>query len=62
MTERERRRSKQLLVDLKEMRGYWKFINEALDRTLWRTRFGIAYGPTQDRLRNERLYISKICS
>jgi len=50
---REGKRSKQLLDDLKEMRGYWKFINEALDRTLWRTRIGIAYGPAQDRRRNE---------
>jgi hypothetical protein len=52
-TKRERKRSEQLLDDFKEMTGYWKFINEALDRTLWRTRIGIAYGPTQDRVRNE---------
>jgi hypothetical protein len=30
-------RRKQRLNDLKEMRGYWKFEEEALDRTLWRT-------------------------
>jgi hypothetical protein len=39
------RRCKQLLDDLKEQRRYWKLKAEALDRTLWRTRFGIGYGP-----------------
>jgi hypothetical protein len=39
-----RRRSKQLLNDLREKRGYWKLKEEALDRTLWRTRFGRGYG------------------
>jgi hypothetical protein len=34
------RRRKQLLDDLKEKRRYWKLKEEALDRTLWRTRFG----------------------
>jgi hypothetical protein len=29
-----------LLDDLKETRGYYKLKEEALDRTLWRTRFG----------------------
>jgi hypothetical protein len=37
--------SKQLLDDLKEKRRYWKLTEEALDRTLWRTRFGRGYGP-----------------
>ena len=26
-------------------RGHWKFKEEALDRTLWKTRFGRGYGP-----------------
>jgi hypothetical protein len=34
-----RRRRKQLLDDLKEKRDCWKLKEEALDRTLWRTRF-----------------------
>ena len=34
------RRSKQLLYDLDEKRGYWKLKEEALVRTPWRTRFG----------------------
>jgi hypothetical protein len=32
--------SRQLLDDLKEKKRYWKLKEEALDRTLWRTRFG----------------------
>jgi hypothetical protein len=42
---RRDRRFKQLLDDLKEKRRYWKLKEEALDRTLWRTRFGCGYGP-----------------
>jgi hypothetical protein len=48
MVKRERRR-KQLLDDLKETRGYWKMKEEALGRTLWRTRFGIRYGPVLEQ-------------
>ena len=44
-TRRQGRRRTQLLDDLKEMRGYWKFIEEAQDCTLWRTRFGRGCGP-----------------
>jgi len=40
VTGRRGRRSKQLLDDLKEKRGYWNLKDEAPDRTLWRTRFG----------------------
>jgi hypothetical protein len=42
---RRGRRRKQLLDDLKEKRRYWKLKEEALDRTVWRTRFGRGYGP-----------------
>jgi hypothetical protein len=45
MTGRRGRRRKQLLDNLKEKRRYWKLKEEALDRTLWRTRFGRDYGP-----------------
>jgi hypothetical protein len=41
---RRGRRSKQLLEKLKEKGGYWKLKEEALDRTMWRTRFGRVYG------------------
>ena len=40
-----RRRSKQLLDDLKEMRGYWILQEEALDCSLWRIRVGRGYEP-----------------
>jgi hypothetical protein len=42
---RQGRRSTQLLDDLNETRGCWKFKKKALDRTVWRTRFGRGYGP-----------------
>ena len=34
-----------ILDDLDEKRRYWKLKEEALDRTLWRTRFERGYGP-----------------
>jgi hypothetical protein len=45
MTGRQGRRRKQLLDDVKEKRRYWILKEEALDRTLWRTRYGRGYGP-----------------
>jgi hypothetical protein len=45
MTGRRGRRLKQLLDDLKDKRGYCKLKEDALDRTLWITRFGRCYGP-----------------
>jgi hypothetical protein len=42
---RRGRRSKRLLDDIKERKGYCKLKEQALDRTLWRTRFGRVYGP-----------------
>ena len=45
VTGRQGRRRTQLLGDLKEMRGYWKLKEKALDCTVWRTRFGRGYGP-----------------
>jgi hypothetical protein len=44
MTGRRGRRRKQLLDDLKEKRRYWKLKEDALDRTVWRTRFERGYG------------------
>jgi hypothetical protein len=41
---RQGRRHQQLLDDLKESRGYWNLKEEAVDRTLWRTRFGRGCG------------------
>jgi hypothetical protein len=45
VTRRHERRRKQLLDNLKEKREYCKLKEEALDRTVWRTRFGRRYGP-----------------
>jgi hypothetical protein len=42
---RRGRRLKQLLDDLRETRRYWNLKEEAVDRTLLRTRFGRRYGP-----------------
>jgi hypothetical protein len=45
MMGRQGRMRKQLLDDLKEKRRYWKLKEEAVDRSLSRTRFGRGYGP-----------------
>jgi hypothetical protein len=50
-------RRKQLVDDVREKRRYWSLKEEALDGTLWRTRFGIGCGLSQDRLRNDYTYI-----
>jgi hypothetical protein len=43
-TGRRGRRLEQLLDDLKEKRRYWKLKEQALDGTVWRTRFRRGYG------------------
>jgi hypothetical protein len=45
VTGRRGRRRKHVLDDLKETIGLSKLNEEALDRTLWRTRFRRGYGP-----------------
>ena len=45
VTRRRRRRRKKLLDDLKDRRGYCQLREEALDRTVWRNRFGGGFGP-----------------
>ena len=45
VTGRQGRRRRKLLDDLKERRGYSHLKEEALDRTMWRTRFGRGFGP-----------------
>jgi hypothetical protein len=42
---RRGRRRRKLLDDLKESRGYSHLKAEALDRTMWRARFGRGFGP-----------------
>ena len=45
VTGRRGRRRRKLLDDLKERRGYSHLKEEALDRTVWRNRFGGGFGP-----------------
>jgi len=45
VTERRRRRRTKLLDDPKERREYSHLKEEALDRTMWRARFGRGFGP-----------------
>jgi hypothetical protein len=45
VTGRQERRRRKLLDALKERRGYSHLKEEALDRTLWRARFGRGFGP-----------------
>jgi hypothetical protein len=45
VTGRRGRRCRKLLDDLKERRGYSHLKQEALDRTMWRARFGRGFGP-----------------
>jgi len=45
VTRRRRRRRKKLLIDLKDRRGYCHFKEEALDRPMWKNRFGGDFGP-----------------
>ena len=45
VTRRRGRRRKKLMDDLKDRRGYCQLKEEALDRTMWRNRFGRVFGP-----------------
>ena len=45
VTRRRGRRRKKLLDDLKDWRGYCQLKEEALDRSMWRNRFGRGFGP-----------------
>jgi hypothetical protein len=45
VTERQGRRYRKLLHDLKERRGYSHLKEEAVDRNMWRAGFGRGFGP-----------------
>jgi len=45
VTGRRGRKRRKLLDDLKERRGYSYLKEKALDRTVWRARFGRGFGP-----------------
>ena len=57
MTRKRVRRLKKLLDELKDRRGYSHLKEEALDRTMWRNRFGGGFGPVvrqiTERMMNE---------
>ena len=56
MTRRRGRRSRKLLDDLKDRRGYSHLREEALDRTMWRNRFRGGFGPVV-RQNTERMNV-----
>jgi len=41
------KRRRKLMDDLKERIGYCHLKEEALDRTMWRARFGRGFGPVE---------------
>jgi hypothetical protein len=45
VTGRRGRRRRKVLDDLKGRRGYYLLKEEAVDRTMWRARFGRGFGP-----------------
>ena len=45
VTGRRGRRRRKLLDDLKERRRYSHLKEEAIDRTMWRARYGRGFGP-----------------
>jgi hypothetical protein len=51
---RQGRRRKQLHGDVKERKMYWNLKEEALDRTVWRNRFGRGYGPIAKQITHYR--------
>jgi len=58
VTGRQGRRRRKLLDDLKERRGYSHLKEEALDRSMWRARYGRGFGPvvrqTTKRMNTDR--------
>ena len=61
VTSRRGRRSKKLLDDLKDRRGYSHLKDEALDRTMWRNRFGGGFDLSSDRILNELIELERSC-
>jgi len=53
VTGRRGRRSRKLLNDVKERRGYSHLKEEALDRTMWRASFGRGFGPVVRQTNSE---------
>jgi hypothetical protein len=59
VTGRRGKRHTKLLDDLTERRGYSHLKEEALDRTMWRARFGRGFG-TVVRQTTERMNLTNI--
>ena len=60
MTRRQGRRRKKLLDDLKDRRGYCHLKEEALDRNMWRNRFGRGFEPAVRLLDDDEVIIHNI--
>jgi hypothetical protein len=58
VTGRQGRRRRELLDDLKERRGYSHLKEEALDRTIWRARFGRGCGPVVQQTTTKLMNLS----
>ena len=59
VTGRRGRKRRKLLDDLKERRGYSYLTEEAVDRTVWRARFGRGFGPVvrhTPELKKKKMY------
>jgi hypothetical protein len=52
VTGRQGRRRRKLLDDLRERKGYSHLKEEALNRTIWRARFGRGFGPVKRQTTN----------
>jgi hypothetical protein len=62
VTGRQGRRRRKLLDDIKERRWYSHLKEEALGRTMWRTRFGRCFGPVvrqTTKWMNEWLHVAR---
>ena len=57
MTGRQGRRRTKLLDDLKERREYCNLKEEAVDRTMWRVRFGRGFGPVIRQTAKKKIHL-----
>jgi len=60
VTGRRGRRRRKLLDNLKERRGYSHLKEEALDRTMWRARFGRVFGPAVRETAKKKVSVPKL--
>jgi hypothetical protein len=60
VTGRQGRRRRKLLDDLKERKGYSHLKEEAVDRTMWRARFGRGFGPVVRQTTTLKLNLAQI--